>query len=151
MNKKQKTLLINWFIFFIAVAIASTQHEWISENLNWLRFPVFMAIILVVISGCNETTGRGKPGVKLQEFIKDQKYLKICVAITTLAIIISLSYSFNNDISLKEHSGRLLLTGSGLLLLSLFIVSEYKHFKDWVTDPGNGSSQADKHSLLWHI
>lgn len=129
MNNKQIQLIVNWLILIGLIVIGSYKHEWVNENWDWLRWPLLIVIIIIATISGRESTGWGNPGVRLQEFIEDNKILKAWVIIASLSILVFLSISFNLEVNLSDYSGTVLLVGFGVLLLPLIIVSECKRFK----------------------
>jgi len=103
--------------------------DWVLENWNWLRWVTLTVIIVVFAVGEKETTGWGRPGVGLTEFINTYPIMKFWLIISTLAVLLYLVYANNSGIKLYESAGTLMIVGFGTMFAPLFILAEYLRFK----------------------
>jgi len=140
MNNTQKKLIVIWSFFLLIILLASLNSDWVHTNWDWLRWVSLTVIFLVFAMGGKETSGWGKPGTGLTEFIDTYPIIKFWITFSALLIIVFLAYAFFKDMKLHQSAGILLLAGFGTIFFPLFAFSEYLRFKRL----GNKSSKSSK-------
>ena len=129
MNQAQKKLVAMWGGFLLLTVIASVNHRWVLDNWDWLRWPVFAAILSLAARGGKETMGWGEPGKKLSDFLKSYPMLKGWVVFYVLCVLLFLAYGLVQGIEFHKSPGSWLLLGFGPLFLPLLVVAEYQRYK----------------------
>jgi hypothetical protein len=115
-----------WIGVLFLIVLATIYIGWILDNWHWLRWPIFVVILLLVVRGGKGIRGPGQSG---REVLGSYPLLRGWVLCYVICIILFLIYGIVTGIEFHKSPGKWLLLGFVPLFAPWIAAGEYRRYK----------------------